>query len=72
MAQVERWQLGEQGPEAYEQHLVPVRFAPWAVFLVAQAALQPGERVLDAACGTRHRGALGSTTGGGDGSHHRL
>lgn len=52
MAQVERWQLGEQGPEAYERHLVPVLFAPWAVFLVAQAALQPGERVLDAACGT--------------------
>ena len=38
--------------EAYEQDMVPVLFAPWAASLVAQAAWQPGEWVLDAAGGT--------------------
>jgi ubiquinone/menaquinone biosynthesis C-methylase UbiE len=36
----------------YEQGLVPVLFEPWARELVALAGLAPGERVLDAACGT--------------------
>jgi SAM-dependent methyltransferase len=40
------------GPEAYEHHLVPAIFAPWAAVLLELARLQPGERVLDAACGT--------------------
>lgn len=52
MAQPERWQLSGHGPESYEQHMVPALFAPCAASLVAQAAPQPGERVLDAACGT--------------------
>ena len=51
MRQSERWQLGGQGPKAYEQYLVPVLFAPYATVLVGQAALQPDEWVLDAACG---------------------
>jgi SAM-dependent methyltransferase len=38
--------------ENYEQYLVPTIFGPWAADLVAQAAPQPGERILDAACGT--------------------
>ena len=71
MAPSERWQLGGQGPKAYEQYLVPVLFTPWATFLVGQAALQPGERVLDAACGTGivarmvapHVGRTGSVIG---------
>ena len=71
MAQLERWQVGGQGPEAYEQYLVPVLFAPWATVLVGQAALQPGEGVLDAACGTGivvrmiapHVGKTGSVIG---------
>jgi ubiquinone/menaquinone biosynthesis C-methylase UbiE len=52
MAQPERWQLSGQGPEFYEQHLVPALFAPFAASLVTQASLQLGERLLDAACGT--------------------
>jgi len=48
----QRWQMTGSGPEAYEHHLVPVIFAPWAAVLLELARLQPGERVLDAACGT--------------------
>jgi len=36
----------------YEHYLVPTIFGPWAADLVALAAPQPGERVLDVACGT--------------------
>ncbi len=38
--------------EAYEQHLVPKIFGPWAALAVDLAAPAPGEAVLDAACGT--------------------
>jgi ubiquinone/menaquinone biosynthesis C-methylase UbiE len=48
----ERWQMTGSGPEAYERHLVPAIFAPWARLLLELARVQPGERVLDAACGT--------------------
>jgi SAM-dependent methyltransferase len=48
----ERWQMTGSGPEAYERHLVPAIFAPWATLLLGPARLQPAERVLDAACGT--------------------
>jgi SAM-dependent methyltransferase len=48
----ERWQMMGSGPEAYERHLVPAIFAPWSAVLMELARLQPGERVLDAACGT--------------------
>jgi ubiquinone/menaquinone biosynthesis C-methylase UbiE len=67
----ERWQMIGLGPEAYERHLVPAIFAPWAEVLVELARLQPGERVLDAACGTgivaraaiSRVGAAGEVTG---------
>ena len=48
----QRWQMSGSGPEAYEHHLVPAIFAPWAAVLLELARLRPGERVLDAACGT--------------------
>lgn len=38
--------------EAYEQYMVPAMFGPWATILVSSASPQPGERVLDLACGT--------------------
>jgi ubiquinone/menaquinone biosynthesis C-methylase UbiE len=38
--------------EAYERGQVPAIFAGWAVDLLEVAALHPGERVLDLACGT--------------------
>ena len=57
--------------ENYELYLVPTIFGPWAADLVAFAAPQPGERILDAACGTgavareaaRVIGADGTVTG---------
>ncbi|MGE0822945.1 MAG: methyltransferase domain-containing protein [Candidatus Binatia bacterium] len=52
MGEQTQWQLSGNAPEAYERSLVPVIFAPWAAVLIARAALQPGERVLDVACGT--------------------
>jgi len=52
MSPQEQWQLAGSAPESYERYLVPTIFTPWAHDLVAQVALQPGERVLDVACGT--------------------
>ena len=51
MAQ-ERWQVSGSAAEQYERHNVPGMFAAWARDLVARAALEAGERVLDVACGT--------------------
>jgi ubiquinone/menaquinone biosynthesis C-methylase UbiE len=38
--------------EIYESYMVPALFAPWASRLLETANPQPGERVLDVACGT--------------------
>lgn len=38
--------------ETYEDYFVPAMFRPWATLLLGHAAPQPGERVLDVACGT--------------------
>jgi ubiquinone/menaquinone biosynthesis C-methylase UbiE len=38
--------------ETYESYMTPALFAPWAMRLVQSANPQPGERVLDVACGT--------------------
>ena len=63
LRQWEEWQLEESSAEAYERYLVPLLFAPGAEYLVELA--NPGERVLDVACGTgivarRAAGRLGS------------
>jgi hypothetical protein len=39
MRQQERWQVSEKAAEAYERHLVPTLFTPWAHDLIARAAL---------------------------------
>jgi ubiquinone/menaquinone biosynthesis C-methylase UbiE len=39
-------------PDHYERDFVPLIAQPFAEDLVAEAALDPGERVLDVACGT--------------------
>jgi len=65
------WQFVGSVPENYERYLVPSIFRPWAEDLVEIAALRPGERVLDIACGTgivartaaRKLGASGSVVG---------
>ncbi len=38
--------------ESYESYMVPALFAPWASYLVQSADPQPGEHILDVACGT--------------------
>ncbi len=45
-------EYGGTGPENYEKFFVPAIGAPLAGDLVQPAALRPGERVLDVACGT--------------------
>jgi ubiquinone/menaquinone biosynthesis C-methylase UbiE len=52
MPQLEQWQLHGNAAELYERYVVPYILGPWAPGLVELAALQPGERVLDLACGT--------------------
>lgn len=42
----------ESVARAYQQRLVPALFEEWAPRLVAAAEIQPGQRVLDVACGT--------------------
>lgn len=63
----EGWQLKESSAEAYERYLVPLLFAPGAEYLVELAGPEPGERVLDVACGTgivARRAALRVSSGG--------
>lgn len=52
MVHNEAWQLHGSAADLYERYLVPTLFTPWAHDLLATAQLQPGERVLDVACGT--------------------
>jgi SAM-dependent methyltransferase len=55
MTQVQQelgWQLDEESAAAYERHLVPAVFDPWAADLVASVDIGPAARVLDIGCGT--------------------
>ena len=71
MTQTECWQVTGSASEIDEQHLVPAVFQPWATLLIEQGQLQPGERILDVACGTgivarfaaQRVGAAGRVTG---------
>jgi ubiquinone/menaquinone biosynthesis C-methylase UbiE len=61
------FQLSGNAPEAYQRYGVAALGTAKAQDLVALAALQPGERVLDVACGTgvvaRHAAQAVGTTG---------
>ena len=39
-------------PEFYERELVPAIFGEWVPRVIALATPQPGDHVLDVACGT--------------------
>ena len=62
------WQFVGSVPENYERYLVPSIFRPWAEDLVEIAALRPGERVLDIACGTGIVARTAARKLGGSGS----
>jgi SAM-dependent methyltransferase len=46
------WQLEEDGASAYERYLIPLLFETTAQDLLDAVEVKPGQRVLDAACGT--------------------
>lgn len=46
------WQVEVEAAELYDSHFVPAIFQRWAEELVRFADLQPGQHVLDVACGT--------------------
>ena len=71
MSEQSGYQISSDAAKAREQYSVRFYLGPWTPGLVALAALQPGERVLDLACGSglvaRHAapqiGATGQVTG---------
>jgi ubiquinone/menaquinone biosynthesis C-methylase UbiE len=48
----ERWRLVGTGPDSYERYQVPSIFEPLAKMFLQRVPLQPGQCVLDVACGT--------------------
>jgi ubiquinone/menaquinone biosynthesis C-methylase UbiE len=48
----EQFELRCNAAELYERYAVPYILGPWAPGLIEAAAIQPGERMLDLACGT--------------------
>ena len=48
----ETFQIGAEQAEAYEARFVPALFRQWVEPMLEAAAIQPGDRVLDVACGT--------------------
>lgn len=48
----EPWYFDQNPSELYERLLVPSKFLPWAKDLVELGNPQPGDKVLDVACGT--------------------
>ena len=67
MARRERWQVAGNAAEIYQSELVPAVFGPWGPRVVELAALRPGLRVLDVACGTGLVARLAAEAVGVDG-----
>ncbi|MGB5374993.1 MAG: methyltransferase domain-containing protein [Polyangiales bacterium] len=60
-------QVTANAAEVYDESFLPALFAPWTPRVVAAAALQPGQRVVDVACGTgvlAMEAALATSPGG--------
>jgi ubiquinone/menaquinone biosynthesis C-methylase UbiE len=55
-------------PENYQRYFVPVIGGPFAEDLIAEAALSPGERIIDIACGTGVVARLAATRVGSSGT----
>ena len=52
MTETNDWQVPGSGAEIYETVFVPAMMGEWAPRIMALATPQPGERILDVACGT--------------------
>jgi SAM-dependent methyltransferase len=52
MSESSDWGIPGTGPEIYERVFVPAMLGPWALRGLSIANPQPGEHVLDVACGT--------------------
>ena len=46
------WQVSAEAAEVYEAKFVPAIFGEWAPRIANAAGIEPGQRVLDVACGT--------------------
>ena len=47
-----KWQMNTDGPETYEQYIVPTWMDDWSSDLIDIGNVTPKKRVLDVACGT--------------------
>jgi SAM-dependent methyltransferase len=52
MSDRDHWQLDGSAPELYERYLVPAITSIWAADLIERTGPNPGDSVLDIACGT--------------------
>lgn len=52
MNEHDKGQIAASAAEVYEQFFVPALFAEWSARVLEAAGVQPGDRVLDVACGT--------------------
>lgn len=52
MSQSTTGQISASAAEVYEEFYLPALFQEWATRMVAAAHVEPGQRVLDVACGT--------------------
>jgi ubiquinone/menaquinone biosynthesis C-methylase UbiE len=67
----ETWQVDSSAAEVYEEKFVPAIFGEWAPHTIEAGRVQPGQHVLDVACGTgavarearKVVGTAGSVTG---------
>lgn len=67
MSRNEQWQISRDAAIAYDRYVGRYILGPWAPLLVEAAALVPGERVLDVACGTGVVARAAAQRVGGDG-----